>query len=313
MELRQLRYFQAVAEQLGFSRAAYRLRIAQPALSRAVKELELELGVQLLSRTRRTVALTAAGRVFLHDTVLLLQRLDEAARRTQRTAAGEEGELRLGYIGPATQAFLGPIVKEFRRRFPRVTVVLEERTPERVWERVAHGSLAVGLTRPVLAHQALGLPSLLLRRERLCLALPSGHPLGLGAVVRWRQLAQEPLIVLSRREGVSLHDAVLAACRRAGFPPRLAHTPSLISTVLSYVEAGAGLGVISEGIASLGQSQSLVIRPLAPAACVDLVMVWSEKEDSPAALAFRQLIQEWRDAAKLWPLQSTSRTTATRL
>ena len=127
MDLRHLRYFQAVAEELSFSKASRRLHIAQPALSRAVKELEEMLGLELLARTRRFVALTPAGRVLLSETRLLLQRLDEAIRRVQRTAAGEEGELRLGYIGPPTQIFLGRIVKEFRRRYPRLTVILEER------------------------------------------------------------------------------------------------------------------------------------------------------------------------------------------
>jgi DNA-binding transcriptional LysR family regulator len=115
VEFRHLRYFQAVAEELSFSKAARRLHVAQPALSRTVKELEERLGVELLSRTRRSVALTPAGAVLLHETGLLLQRLDEAVRRVRRTAAGEEGELRLGYIGPPTQTFLGRIVKEFRR------------------------------------------------------------------------------------------------------------------------------------------------------------------------------------------------------
>src|SRR5947209_17800444 len=132
MDLRHLRYFQAVAEELSFSKAAHRLHVAQPALSRTVKEMEEQLGIELLSRTRRTVALTPAGAVLLHEIGVLLQRLDESLRRVRRIAAGEEGELRLGYIGPPTQPFLGRIVKEFRRRHARVSVLLEERTPERV-------------------------------------------------------------------------------------------------------------------------------------------------------------------------------------
>jgi len=300
VELRHLRYFQAVAEELGFSRAAHRLRIAQPALSRAVKELEEDLGVELLARTRRSVALTPAGRVLLHETSRLLQQLDEVARRVRRTAAGEEGELRLGYIGPPTQAFLGRIVQEFRRRYPLVSVVLEERTPERVWEMVARGSLAIGLTRSVLAHHTLGLHSVPLRHERLHAALLADHRFAAKPVIPWRQLAGEPLIILSRREGVSLHDAVLGACHRAGFLPTLAHTPSLISTVLSYVEAGAGIGVVSDGITSLGQGQPLIFRPLSPVRTVDLVMVWSEKQDTPPAAAFRQLMLEWKEAGRLW-------------
>jgi LysR family transcriptional regulator, benzoate and cis,cis-muconate-responsive activator of ben and cat genes len=300
LDLRLLRYFQAVAEELSFSKAARRLHVAQPALSRAVKELEVILGVELLARTRRSVALTPAGTVLLNETRLLLQRLDEATRRVKRTAAGEEGELRLGYIGPPTQMFLGRIVKEFRRRFPRVTVVLEERTPERVWEMVARGRLTVGLTRPALPHHALGLHTLVLRQERLYAALPEGHRLAKASSIRWQQLVNEPLIILSRREGVSLHDAVLAACRQARFVPTLAHTPSLISTVLSYVEAGAGVGIISDSICSMGQGLPLVFRPLSPVHTVDLVMVWTENNDTAPAAAFRQLLREWKSAGLLW-------------
>jgi DNA-binding transcriptional LysR family regulator len=300
VELRHLRYFQAVAEELSFSRAAQKVRVAQPAVSRTVKELETQLGVELLRRTKRSVVLTPAGAALLKETALLLQRLDEAARRVQRIAAGEEGELRLGYIGPPTQAFLGRMVKEFRRLHPRVTVVLEERTPERVWEMVARGRLAIGLTRPVMGHGVQGMHTLLLRREKLYAALPSGHPLAIQPAIRWRDLAREPLIVLSRREGVSLHDAMLAACRSAHFAPNIAHTPSLISTVLSYVEAGAGVGVISDSICALGQGTPLDFRPLAPARTVDLVMVWSERDESPPAAAFRGLVEDWLRSGLLW-------------
>lgn len=304
MDLRHLRYFQAVAEELSFSKASRRLHIAQPALSRAVKELEEMVGHELLARTRRSVALTPAGRVLLSETRLVLQRLEEAIRRVRRTAAGEEGELRLGYIGPPTHSFLGRIVKAFRSTYPRITVVLEERTPERVWEMVAHGRLDVGLTRPVLPHHTEGLHTLVLHQEQLYAALPAEHPWLKHRVIPWRQLSTEPLIILSRREGVSLYDAVLAACRAARFTPSLAHTPSLISTVLSYVEAGAGIGIIPESICALGQGLPLAFRPLLPVSSVDLVMVWSEQNDNPAAAAFRRLLQEWKDAGRLWGAKS---------
>jgi DNA-binding transcriptional LysR family regulator len=300
VDLRHLRCFQAVAEELNFSKAARRLHVAQPAVSRTIQELEGQLGVELLLRTKRSVTLTPAGAVLLRETGLMLERIEEAGRRVRRTAAGEEGELRLGYLGPPTQPFLGRILKEFRRRYPRVTVVLEERTPERVWEMVARGRLAVGLTRPVVAHGASGLKMLLLRRERLQAVLPEGHPLARAEGIRWRQLAREPLIVLSRREGVSLHDAVLAACRRARFIPLLAHTPSLITTVLTYVEAGAGVGIVSESIGSLAHGLPLQFRVLSPAHTVDLVMVWPDREDTPPAKAFRSLVREWAEGSRLW-------------
>ena len=148
MELRHLRYFQAVAGELSFSRAAERLRVAQPALSRAIKQLEHTMGAALLERTRHHVRLTPSGAVLLQEISLLLEYVEETARRVRRTAAGEEGELRLGYIGPPTLPFLGRLLREYRRRYPLVSIHLEERTPERVWEMVAKGRLSAALTRP---------------------------------------------------------------------------------------------------------------------------------------------------------------------
>lgn len=301
MDLRQLRYYQAVAEELSFSKAAMRLRIAQPALSRVVQDLEDELGAPLIERTRRTMRLTEAGVVLLHEAGVLLLRFDEALRRVRRTVEGEEGELRVGYIGVPTAIFLGRLVAECRRRFPRVTVHLEERTPERVCEMVAAGRLSVGLTRPVLAHEALGLKLLLLRRERLSAVLPEAHPWAGRKRLRWADLAREPLVVLSRREGVGLHDEIMAACREARVVPGVAHTPSVVNTVLSYVEAGAGIGVIAESVAALGRGAPLVFLPLYPLRHVDLSLVWPAAGGSAAAAAFRGLVAEWHGAGVLWP------------
>lgn len=305
MELRHLRYFQAVAEELSFSKASLRLHIAQSAISRAVKELEEHLGVKVLNRTRRLVSLTPAGAVLLHETGLLLQRLEESVRRVQRTDAGEEGELRLGYIGAPTQAFLGRLVGEFRLRFPRVSVVLEERTPERVWEMVAQGRLAIGLTRPVAASRVPGLLTRVLRREPLFAAIPTTHRLSKTPSLRWRDLAEESLVILSRREGVGLHDATLAACRRAQFTPKIAYTPSLIGTVLSYVEAGAGVGIVSDSVGSLCLGRPLICKPLTPVQTVDLVLVWSAHDDSPSTNAFREVALEWHRSGKLWKSDPT--------
>jgi DNA-binding transcriptional LysR family regulator len=296
MELRHLRYFQAVAEELSFSRAARRLRIAQPALSRAVQEMERELGTQLIERERRSPRLTPAGTVLLHETGLLLERLDQALRRVRRTAKGEEGELRLGYIGPPTRSFLARLLKEYARRYPRVTVILEERTPERVWEMVSKGRLSVGLTRPVLAHESLGLQSLLLREEKFCAAVPKDHAWAKMTSLPWKKLAGEPLIILARREGASSHDAIHAACSSAGFEPRVAHTPSLIGTILQYVEAGAGIGIVPESTVS----KNITLIPLKPQETIPLVMVWAKEGDDPAVSAFRDLMKEWLKDENLW-------------
>lgn len=298
MDLRHLRYFQAVAEELSYSSAARRLRVAQPALSRAVKDLETFLGTPVLERSRHHVRLTPAGSVLLQETALLLDRLDESILRVQRTGSGEEGEVRLGYIGPPTQAFLGRLLRAYRKRFPGVTLHLEERTPERVWEMVAKGRLSVAITRPVLGHEALGLQTALLRDEPLGVVVRGDHAFAGRRSIPWKELQSEPLILLARREGMGLHDAILAACRRAGVVPRLAHTPSLIGTVLTYVEAGAGIAVVSEGI--LPASAELQIVPLRPRITVPLVLVWHVHEDPPPVQRFRELVLEWKKSGKLW-------------
>jgi DNA-binding transcriptional LysR family regulator len=299
MDLRHLRYFQAVAEELSFSKAARRLRIAQPALSRAVQEVEAELGCQLMDRDRRSVRLTPAGAALLQETGLLLDRLEESLRRVRRAASGEDGELRLGYIGPPTRPFLGRLLLEYRRRFPRVTVILEERTPERVWEMVSKGRLSIGLTRPVIAHEALGLKSITLREESLCAVVPAHHPFAEKKTLAWSKLATEPIILLARREGAGSHDTILAACQEAGFSPRIAHTPSLIGTILQYVEAGAGIGIVPESVLPL--DPALRLLPLTPRHTIPLVMVWSKDGDDPPVIAFRDLIQDWLKTNLLWP------------
>lgn len=291
MDLRHLRYFQAVAEELSFSKAAQRLNIAQPALSRAVQELEGEMGVRLIDRNRRTIRLTPGGEVLLRETGLIFENLDDTLRKVRRTASGEDGELRLGYIGPPTRSFLGPLLKQYHQRYPRVTIVLEERTPERVWEMVSKGRLSVGLTRPVLAHEALGLQSLLLREEKLCVAVPVDHPFAKLAAIRWSSLTDEAVVILARREGAGSYDTILAACAKAGFAPRIAHTPSVIGTILRYVEAGSGIGIVPESVSP--ETADVRLVPLEPVETIPLVMVWSREGDDPAVSAFRDIVVEW--------------------
>ena len=301
MELRHLRYFQAVAEELSFARAARRLHIAQPALSRAVKQLEASLGASVFERSRHHVRLTPAGEVLLRETAALLQQLEESLLRVRRTATGEEGELRLGYIGPPTQPFLGRLLCEYRKLYPLVSIHLEERTPERVWEMVAKGRLSAAITRPVMTHEALGLRTITLRDERLGIVVPEGHPLAHRRWVPWSALARQPLVVLARREGMGLHDAVMAGCRRAGVAPRLAHTPSLIGTVMSYVEAGAGIGVVTESV--VAPSPVLQFSLLRPVQSVPLVLVWQEDQDTPPVQRFRELLLGWKRTGDLWKVK----------
>jgi DNA-binding transcriptional LysR family regulator len=239
--------------------------------------------------------------VLMDETALLFERLEQSLRRVRRAAAGQEGELRLGYIGPPVQAFLGRLLEEYARRCPQVTVHLEERTPERVWEMVAKGRLDLGLTRPVLAHAALRMETQTIRRERLCAAVPAGHEWHRRRSLPWRSLAGQPLIILARREGAGLHDEILAGCRSAKFTPRMVHTPSLISTVLRYVEAGMGIGVVPESIGECEGGRTWSSIPLTPSETVPLVLVWKDDHAEPPVDAFRKLLDEWMRAGKLFP------------
>jgi DNA-binding transcriptional LysR family regulator len=292
MELRTLRYFQAVAEELSFSRAARKLSIAQPALSRAVKDLEVELGGELFKRNRRMVKLTAAGVVLLREANALLGQSEESLRKVQRTLRGQEGELRLGFIGPPTQSFLPKVVRLYRKRYPHVSIVLEERTPERVWEMVSKDRLDVGLTRPVSAGDKIGLKTKLIQKEALCAVVPSDHPFARKTKLRWADLRLGPLILLARREGVGLYEAALQGCREAGFSPKIAHTPSIVGTVLTYAEAGMGVGVVPETVAVVNPGEDLHFIPLSPACYVELVLVWSAASDNPAVAGFREVVAE---------------------
>jgi DNA-binding transcriptional LysR family regulator len=146
----------------------------------------------------------------------------------------------------------------------------------------------------------IGLRTTVLRREPFHCVLPAGHPLAKKRTVPWRALTGEPLVILARREGVGLHDAILTACQRARFASRLVHTPSVIHTVLSYVEAGAGIGIIPDSVAVLGGGAPLAIRPLVPTQSIELVMVWAGACTSPASSAFRAPVAEWVKTRKLW-------------
>ncbi len=298
MELRHLRYFQAVAEELSFSGAARRLRIAQPALSRAVKEIEQELGALVLDRNRSRVRLTPVGAVLLKEAGLVLERWEEALLKVRRTVVGEEGELSLGYIGPPTRVFLGPLLAEYRRLYPRISIHLEERTPERVWEMVARGRMSLGLTRPVPGAADPGMQTLLLREERLGMVVPAGHPAAKAPEMSWGKLEGEPLVVLARREGVGLYNAILAGCGQAGWKPRFVHTPSLVGTVLSYVEAGAGAGIVTDSVVPRGGALKFV--PLTPAVTVPLVLVWREDAAALPQQRFIELMREWMASGRLW-------------
>jgi DNA-binding transcriptional LysR family regulator len=218
-ELRHLRYFVAVADELNFSRAAQRLHMAQPPLSAAIRQLERELGVELFTRTSREVRLTDAGRAFLDGARRTLAEAERAAHEARRAGAGELGRVRIGYSWSVRFETLPAIGRELRASHPGIDLLTQEMWNARIPDALANGTidLAIALSPEV----ASGLELEQIRSERLVALLPAGHALASEPVLRLESLANEQFVLFPRQLAPRLHDAFMAIYRRAGFEPRL--------------------------------------------------------------------------------------------
>jgi DNA-binding transcriptional LysR family regulator len=217
MELRHLRYFVAVAEELHFGRAAERLYIAQSALSQQIFSLEAEIGIQLLERTKRRVQLTAAGQAFLEDARNIIHQVEQAIERSQRVAKGEIGQLRIGFTILALHSVLPPMLATFQNRYPDVKLILHEMTTQAQLEALRHQQIDVGFLHPPILHPPISnsptkeqdLELLEIKTEPMIVALPSQHPLAQRKRLTMRSLSPYPLIIHPRHEGPVLYDQIL--------------------------------------------------------------------------------------------------------
>lgn len=289
MDLRELRYFVAVAEERHFGRAAARLHMAQPPLSQAIRRLEGDLGVRLLHRTTRQVDLTPAGADYLVRAREILAAVDDAALRARRVADGVVGRLRIGCVGSATYTLLPAFARRLQEDLPDVEVAVrgEMLGPDQVDALVA-GDLDLGLLRPPL-RATPGLALHPLREDRLVVALPEAHPLAARARLRVTDLRDVDLVVHASG-GRSVMSVVVAdLCRAAGFAPRVRHEVSETSTLVTFVAAGLGAAVVPEPVTALGVP-GVVHRPLVTSRRLPLVAGTRAGDDAPAlARALRLL------------------------
>lgn len=251
MELRHLRYFVAVAEELNFSRAAERLGIAQPPLSQQIQHFERELGVPLFLRTRRRVEMTEVGRALLGEA---RRTLDDAARIVTiaaRAARGEAGSLRLGFSSAALYATAPAILRAFLARAPEVALSLLERSSEEQTEMLAAGALDAGFVRLPIANAPSSIALRKVAREPLMIALPPGHRLARRRAVALGALAQQRFIMVPQAAARGLHDQIVALCRRAGFEPCVAQEATEAATIVSLVSAGLGVAVVPASVRGL--------------------------------------------------------------
>ncbi|HHW1951172.1 LysR substrate-binding domain-containing protein [Pseudomonas aeruginosa] len=298
MELRHLRYFIAVAEELHFGRAAERLGISQPPLSQQIQALEEEIGARLFERTNRRVELTDAGRLFLDESRQVLAQVDKAVLLARRAHLGELGELKIGFTSSAPFTSTIPSsIHAFRKAYPDVHLDLQEMSSRQVLKALLEESLQVGVIRPLALPDAVHWVELF--REPLVAVLRADHPLAAGSEdgLAIAALAEEPFVFFPRSYGTGLYDQVIALTRQAGFSPRIAQEASEAMTIIGLVSAGLGVSILPASFRRT-RVDGVVYRTLSdPEATTAVWLVCRQNEGSPLALSFIDLVT--REAASL--------------
>ncbi|HCF3651190.1 LysR family transcriptional regulator [Pseudomonas aeruginosa] len=298
MELRHLRYFIAVAEELHFGRAAERLGISQPPLSQQIQALEEEIGARLFERTNRRVELTDAGRLFLDESRQVLAQVDKAVLLARRAHLGELGELKIGFTSSAPFTSTIPSsIHAFRKAYPDVHLDLQEMSSRQVLKALLEESLQVGVIRPLALPDAVHWVELF--REPLVAVLRADHPLAAGSEdgLAIAALAEEPFVFFPRSYGTGLYDQVIALTRQAGFSLRIAQEASEAMTIIGLVSAGLGVSILPASFRRT-RVDGVVYRTLSdPEATTAVWLVRRQNEGSPLALSFIDLVT--REAASL--------------
>jgi DNA-binding transcriptional LysR family regulator len=283
MELRHIRYFVAVAEALHFTRAAAKLRIAQPALSQQIRALEDELGVRLLERTNRKVTLTHAGSVFLEESRALLASAQRATMRAVQADRGQVGRLNIGYVLSTTGRTLTRAVRDFTRTHPDVDLVLHDFGEAQQWMQLLDGQLDIAITRTRKDHDALA--SRPLERGHLTVLLPPGHRLATKTKITLKQLAGEPFIIGRDADFPSYNQFLRSLCQQAGFELRVRQQVRDLASIHWMVSASMSLGFSSSGLEDLCRKETVTL-PLHPKIPTKLWLQWRRTGVSPTLKHF---------------------------
>ena len=264
MELRHLRYFIAVAEEENITRAAARLHVSQPGLSRQIRDLEDEIGFPLLERSARSVRLTEAGRRFLTEARAVLQRAKDAVEAARAIASGMEGEIHVGYAPSLTVQILPQALRTFQAEFPGVRVMLHDLSTEEMLSRLHDGKLQLALAVQPPRKMLRRLRFVELARYPLCVAVAPGHPLAGSRKVSLAQVVGEPLIVYSRKDYPEYHDSLEMLFKPVGHKPRIAEEHDGVTSLIAAVEADRGVALVPSCLACMAGPR-LKLIPLSPA------------------------------------------------
>lgn len=287
MELRHLRYFVALAEELHFGRAAQRLHIVQPALSKQIIALERELGIELFDRSQG-VKLTSAGEAFYEEARLVLERAESAVERAKATARGELGSLDVGFVGPAMWSVLPQVLREHRRARPRLRFRLHELGSLEQMERLRDGSLDVGFLRPLVLDDVLAFEPVW--RERYVIVLSDEHPLASRETIDLADLGAETFVVLPRRNAPVVNDHLVSMCLSHGFSPATIEEGNSPSA-LHMVAMGFAVALTGESVQDSGL-KGVVYRPLTRATPeIDLAACYRRGDRSATLSAFLETMR----------------------
>ena len=291
MELRHLRYFIAVAEELHFTKAAERLHIAQPPLSQQIQQLEAELKVKLFHRqTKRQVQLTEAGKVFLQEAYQLLVQLETAVALTQRIGRGQTGRLRIGFTSLVIYDLLPLILQQFHEQFQEVELVLRELTTSQQEQALKDSLIDVGFAHPPLEDDTLSYKCI--HKQTLVVALPSTHSLAQPEQISVRSLLNEPLIVFPRYLAPGLYDRIMSLFEQENCQPNITQLAIQMQTIIALVSARMGVAITPSSLQNL-QRPGVTYRPIVEQVpVIETAVIWQPESLTPILENFLQLTQK---------------------
>lgn len=295
VELRPLQYFLAVAEELHFGRAAARIPISQPALSKAIRELERTIGVDLFVRTSRSVRLTDAGQALRRELPRTLDDLDRVLEHAHRVGHGETGLLTVSFVPSAAITLLPHVVRTFGAAFPTVTLRLEELLDEEQFEGLLGRRIDVAVLRSTRDDDELRFEPLW--REPTCVFLPVSHRLANRRTLSFADFQHESLVLWPRHEAPDTYDEIVSSCRAAGFSPEIAQEASGPYTILGLVAAGVGITVLARSYGRLGRDDVIAV----PLKRTQTMLYLGRRRDDGSALAENFVEVARRAARRLRP------------
>jgi DNA-binding transcriptional LysR family regulator len=284
MELRHLRYFVAVADELHFGRAAKRLNIAQPPLSQQIRDLEHELGAPLFLRTSRRVQLTAHGRLFLAEARDILGHAQRAREMVKASQRGEFGSISIGFVTSAIYSVMTPTLRGFHSQFPQVEIRCHEMaTPDQI-NALHKGDISVGFLRTPISDDSIR--THLLLREFLVLVLPEHHPAARKSKLQLRDFASEPFILFPRKQGPGAYDQIISTCQSAGFSPILAQEGNEMQSMLGLVAAGLGISLVPASLRNLRRPGVVYKTLTEPTSEIEISLAIRKGENDPVEQSF---------------------------